>query len=70
MDVVGFSILPLANAAVHRRNQYTLFLCYNWQNVSVECGVRLWQWTRANLLFSDVAVAFSLLLYHLPLQLL
>ena len=68
--LVGFSMLPLANAVVHSPNQYTLFLCYNCQKVSVECGVPLWQWTRTNLRFSDVAVAFSLLLYYLPGQLL
>jgi hypothetical protein len=68
--LVGFSILPLANAVVHSPNQYTLFLCYNCQNVSVECGVRLWKCTPTNFRFSDVAVSFSLLLYHLPHQLL
>ena len=61
-------MLPLANAVIHSPNQYTLFLCNNCQNISVECGVRLWQWTRNILRFSDVAVAFSLLLNHLPRQ--
>jgi hypothetical protein len=63
-------MLPLSNAVVHSPNQYTLFLCYNRQNISVECGVRLWKWTRIDLGFSDVAVAFSWLFHHLPRQLL
>ena len=68
--LVGFSMVPLANAVVHSPNQYTRFLCYSCQNVPVECGVRLWQWTRTNLRFSYVAVVFILLLYHHPRQLL
>jgi hypothetical protein len=68
--LVGFSMLPLANAVVHSPNLYTLFLCYNCQNVFVECGVLLWQWTRTILSVSDVAVVSSLLLYHLSRQLL
>jgi len=66
--LVGLSMLPLANAVIHSPNQYMLFLCNNCQNVSVECGVHLWQWTRNIFRFSDVAVAFGLLLYHLPRQ--
>ena len=68
--LVGFSMLPPADAVVDSPNQYTLFLCCNCQNVSVEWGVLLWKWTRTNLRYSDVAVALTLLLHRLPHQLL